>query len=85
MAKVNQIIPQGTTLRFIQVEDTVYVLLPLGNTVFTNPTEPTNDGNWVTTYSQEMEITFDDEELVKDSSNPAVFIVQYAGGRPKSR
>jgi hypothetical protein len=85
MAKVTEIIPQGTTLRFIQVDDTVYVLLPLGNTVFTNPTSPTNDGNWVTTYSQEMEIVYDDENEVKDLSSPAVGFCEYIGGRPRSR
>lgn len=85
MAKVIEIIPQGTTLRFIQVGDDVFVQLPLGNTVFTNPTSPANSGNWITVYSQEMSIAYDDENLVKDSSSPAVAMAEYLGGRPSGR
>jgi hypothetical protein len=85
MARVKEIIPQGSTLRFIQVGDDVFVQLPLGSTVFTNPTSSANSGNWITIYSQEMEIEYDDENEAKDSSTPAVGFVSYLGGRPRSR
>ena len=85
MATTKTIIPAGTTVRFIQIGSKQHVLWPLGSTVFLNPTSPTNSGNWLTIYANEMEIETENSNYAKDSSNPAKSFMEYVGGRPTGR
>jgi hypothetical protein len=80
MAK--QIIPAGTSLKFIVVGTKKFVLTPLGDTIYTEPTTPKNSYSYTTNYSVEMEIEYDSTNIVKDSSVPVKVFAEYVGGRP---
>jgi len=85
MAEQTYIIPPGTTVKFAVRNGSEYCLLPLGNTVFTPPTDPTHDHTYSVTYGVEMEIKVNDSDKLTDSSAPPKYFGRYVGARPSGR
>ncbi len=80
MASIKEIVPENTTICFAEKGDKKYVLLPLGDTFYTPPIVPTPDNVTNVTYSQEMEIEYDTNKVLKDATGK--IFAEYIGGRP---